>query len=151
MFMNSNDVKYQIFISSTYEDLKSERNSVIETILKHYQFPIGMEMFNADNETQWKVIRKTIDTSDLYILVLGHRYGSLTKGKKQISYTEKEFNYARSKNHLPILAFIRDRHQPIDPSKVDKQNESKLDDFTKKVKNSGITVDYWTTEDDLAK
>ena len=34
--------KYQVFISSTYEDLKEERKKVQDTILGMYQFPIGM-------------------------------------------------------------------------------------------------------------
>lgn len=42
--------RYQIFISSTYEDLKEERQKVTQAILKLYHFPIGMEMFHADNE-----------------------------------------------------------------------------------------------------
>lgn len=40
--------KYQIFVSSTYEDLKKERDKVFATILKMNHFPIGMELFNAD-------------------------------------------------------------------------------------------------------
>ena len=69
--------KYQIFISSTYEDLKDERKKVQDTILRMYHFPIGMEMFSAGNVDQWKVIRETIDSSDYYILLVGHRYGSI--------------------------------------------------------------------------
>jgi hypothetical protein len=149
--MSTLDIKYQMFISSTWQDLKEERNNVIETILKHNQFPIGMEMFNADNDAQWKVIKRTIDSSDLYILLIGHRYGSLTKDKKPVSYTEKEFNYAKRKGTMPVLAFIRDRHYPIDIAKVDKEHEKKLDAFIERVKDCGITVDFWTTGDDLAK
>lgn len=50
--------KYQIFISSTYEDLKEERSKVVATILKANHFPIGMEMFSADNVEQWEQIKK---------------------------------------------------------------------------------------------
>lgn len=46
--------KFQIFISSTYEDLKEERAKLVATILKDYHFPIGMEMFSADNVEQWE-------------------------------------------------------------------------------------------------
>lgn len=44
------ETKYQIFISSTYEDLKEERKKVEDTILSMYHFPIGMEMFSAADE-----------------------------------------------------------------------------------------------------
>lgn len=40
--------KFQIFISSTYEDLIEERSKVVATILKSNHFPIGMEMFRKN-------------------------------------------------------------------------------------------------------
>ena len=95
--------KYQIFISSTYEDLKEERSKVVATILKANHFPIGMEMFSADNVEQWEQIKRTIDSSDYYVLIIKKRYGSLTK--EGISYTEKEFNYA-TQQKIPVLAFV---------------------------------------------
>lgn len=95
--------KYQVFISSTYEDLKDERQKVVATILKSYHIPIGMEMFSADDAEQWKVIQNTIMQSDYYVLILKHRYGSLTK--EGISFTEKEYDYAR-KIGIPILPFV---------------------------------------------
>ncbi|WP_096156198.1 DUF4062 domain-containing protein [Bacillus sp. FJAT-45066] len=70
--------KYQIFISSTYTDLIEARSKVIESILGMYHFPIGMEMFSAADDDQWTVIQSTIDMSDYYVLILGHRYGSVT-------------------------------------------------------------------------
>ena len=83
--------KYQIFISSTYEDLKEERKKVQDTILSMYQFPIGMEMFSAADEEQWEIIRETIDSSDYYVLIIGHRYGSVIEEGEYagISYTQK--------------------------------------------------------------
>jgi hypothetical protein len=44
------NVKYQIFASSTYEDLKHERNEVIKACLNTGHIPIGMEMFNGAGE-----------------------------------------------------------------------------------------------------
>ncbi len=118
------DKKYQIFISSTYEDLKEERKKVQETILSMYQFPIGMEMFSAANEEQWKIIQETIDSSDYYVLIIGHRYGSIiAKGEYAgISYTQKEFRYALSKK-IPILAFIIADSVPVTPDKQEKNAE----------------------------
>lgn len=46
------NVKYQIFVSSTYEDLKDERNEVIKACLNMGHIPVGMEMFNAADEKQ---------------------------------------------------------------------------------------------------
>lgn len=84
--------KYQVFLSSTYSDLAEERESIIKAILEMYHIPIGMEMFSAEDEDQWEIIRRTIEVSDYYILVLGLRYGSKTSDG--ISFTQKEYEYA---------------------------------------------------------
>ena len=97
------ECKYQIFISSTYTDLVQERRDVVEQILNAHHFPIGMEMFEASDKKQWEVIQQTIDTSDIYILILGNRYGT-TDAESGVSYTEKEYDYAVEKNK-PILVF----------------------------------------------
>ena len=99
--------KYQIFISSTYVDLKDVREKVRDAILSIYHFPVGMELFGAADEEQWEIIQETIDSSDYYVLIIGQRYGSIISSGSDagISYTEKEFRYARQKG-IPILAFI---------------------------------------------
>lgn len=142
-----NEKKFQFFVSSTYEDLKEAREKVIETILRNYHIPIGMEMFSARDEEQWEIIKETIDDSDYYIVIIGHRYGSMTPDG--ISYTEKEYDYAKSKD-IPILAFIKDRDAPTKPKQRDDDPEKikKLDKFIKKV--SGKMRETWSNTDDLA-
>lgn len=89
--------KYQIFISSTFDDLKEERSQVIKAILEMGHIPVGMEMFSAADEEQWKLIARQIDETDYYVVIVGHRYGSMIDG---ISYTEKEFAYQRFQKRL---------------------------------------------------
>lgn len=51
--------RYQIFISSTYTDLKEERQAVVQSVLKLRHIPVGMEHFVATNEEQFNYIKKT--------------------------------------------------------------------------------------------
>ena len=44
--------KLQVFISSTYIDLKNERQAAVEAVLDAGHIPAGMELFKAGNETQ---------------------------------------------------------------------------------------------------
>lgn len=96
--------KYQIFISSTYIDLKEERQAAVEAILKKGHIPAGMELFAANDKSQWEVIKKWIDDSDIYLLLLGGRYGSIDTDTG-LSYTEMEYQYAL-KSGKPIFALI---------------------------------------------
>lgn len=144
--------KYQIFVSSTFEDLKDERKKVEDTILSMYQFPIGMEMFSAADEEQWEIIQDTIDSSDYYVLIIGHRYGSVIEEGEYagISYTQKEFRYALEKG-IPILAFIIDKSVPVTTDKIenDVDKKAKLETFKTEVM-TGRTVQWWTSIEDLA-
>jgi hypothetical protein len=81
-----------------------------------YHIPIGMEMFSAKDEDQLEIIRRTIDYSDYYILILGLRYGSSTSDN--ISFTHKEYKYALKKK-IPILAFILDENTSLSKDKRD--------------------------------
>lgn len=138
-------IKYQIFISSTYTDLIIERQQAIKAILEMGHIPVGMEMFSAGDETQWQLIQRQIDDCDYYIVLLAHRYGSIDSG---ISYTEKEYNYAIEKN-IPILAFILDDKTKWPKTKMDDDTQkiTLLQSFKEKVKKR--IIEFWKNPQDL--
>lgn len=138
--------KYQVFISSTYEDLKDERSAVTESLLDMgCCFPAGMERFPASSLSQWEYIKRIIDESDYYLLIVAGRYGSIDNDEN-ISYTEKEYNYAESKN-IPILTFV---HENIDnlPAKFVDKRSTRINNFRKKV-FEGRLVKFYSNADDL--
>ena len=96
--------KFQVFISSTYTDLIEERQAAVQTILDAGHIPAGMELFKAGNESQLKTIYKWIDQSDVYMLILGGRYGSI-EPKSGKSYTQLEYEYTLSKD-IPVFAVV---------------------------------------------
>lgn len=96
--------KLQIFISSTFSDLQTERQSAVEAVLRAGHIPAGMELFSAGNESQLEIIKRWIDESDVYMLILGGRYGSIEKAT-DLSYTEIEYQYALQKNK-PVFAIV---------------------------------------------
>lgn len=139
--------KYQVFLSSTYTDLVHERESIIKAILEMYHIPIGMEMFSAEDEDQWEIIRRTIEVSDYYILILGLRYGSKTSDG--ISFTQKEYEYALEKK-IPILAFVMDDNVSLSKDKRD-GDLSDIIKFRKLVLTNSKMAQFWKTKDQLIK
>ncbi len=97
------DKRFQVFISSTFQDLQSERKQAVRAILDCDCFPAGMELFPATDERQWDYITKVIDDSDFYLLIIASRYGSVDNDG--ISFTEKEYLYAKDKG-IPIIAIL---------------------------------------------
>ncbi len=144
----SQDKKYQVFISSTYTDLIEARNAAINIVLESYNFPVGMEMFGADNDEQWTIIKDLIDSSDFYILIMGQRYGSISK-KDGISFTEKEFDYALEKG-VKLMCFVRKDNVATLPHERDEDPEikEKIALFRTKV-TTDRTCEFWESVDDL--
>lgn len=138
--------KFSIFISSTYEDLKEERQALVGVALENNFIPVGMEQFHAAPTSQWNVITKMIDECDLYLLVIGGRYGSIDE-ETGISYTEKEYNYAKTRG-LPVIVLIKESSAIAESEKDtgdDKCDKMKrLDEFRERVKKEGNTVDHFT-------
>lgn len=141
------DKRYQIFVSSTYTDLRDERAKVIQALMEMDCIPAGMELFPAVDETQWQFIKKVIDDCDYYVLIMGGRYGSLaTDG---ISYTEKEYDYAVDRG-LKIIALIHGAPDslPVSKSDVSPDKLERLSAFRHKV-IKGRMVRFWEDATEL--
>lgn len=93
-----------MFISSTYKDLINERQAAVEAVLNAGHIPAGMELFKAGDQTQKEIIKEWIEESDVYLLILGARYGSVDS-ESNISYTEWEYNLAR-KLGIPSFSLV---------------------------------------------
>lgn len=139
--------RYQVFISSTYADLKEERSKVIQTIMELDCIPAGMEIFPAIDEEQFNFIKKVIDDCDYYLLIIGGRYGSISEDG--LSYTEKEYDYAMEKG-IKVIAFIHGNPDaiPFGKSEKDAILREKLELFKSKV-STGRLVKFWNSSEDL--
>jgi hypothetical protein len=133
--------RYQVFVSSTYVDLKEARSSVFDTLTKIDCIPAGMETFPAFDEEQLEYIKAIIDDSDYYILIIAGRYGS--QGVDGISFTEKEYKHAVSKG-IPVLSFIYSAPDSIPVGLTDKDSEkqAKLESFISKVRQGRLVQDW---------
>lgn len=140
------DKRYQIFVSSTFEDLQEERKEVMQALLELDCIPAGMELFPASNDDQWSLIKKVIDDSDYYLLIVGGRYGSVNE--KGVSYTQMEFEYALEAGK-PIISFLSKDPDSIILKKSEKAEEGKkkLEEF--KIMAQRKMIKYWTTPQDL--
>lgn len=138
--------RYQVFVSSTYEDLREERQEVMQALLELDCMPSGMELFPAADEDQWTLIKRVIDDCDYYIVIIGGRYGSIGKNGK--SYTQMEYEYAVSKNK-PVIAFLHANPDDIAAGKTEKNAESKkrLEEFRELAKKRMVKT--WESSADL--
>lgn len=141
------DKRYQVFVSSTFTDLKDERQKVIQTLMDMDCIPAGMEMFPAMDEEQFSFIKRVIDDCDYYLLIVGGRYGSLSP--QGISYTEQEYDYAVEKK-LKVVALLHGSPGKIafDKSESSPELREKLQAFRDKA-GQGRLVRFWNSDAEL--
>ena len=140
--------KLQVFISSTFTDLIEDRQAAVEGILDAGHIPAGMELFRG-GKPQMETIKKWIDESDVYMLILGGRYGSIEPSSGK-SYTHLEYEYAVSKG-IPLFAVVLDddeldRRLRKSGKGVIEINEAKKYEEFKKLVKSNVCVFFNNSE-----
>ncbi|MBL9171493.1 MAG: DUF4062 domain-containing protein [Verrucomicrobiales bacterium] len=141
--------KLQVFVSSTYLDLIEERQAAVEAILTAGHIPAGMELFAAGDEEQMKLIRRWIDESDVYLLIIGTRYGSIDQGSNK-SYTELEYDYAVAQSKRHFVLVVSDTAADKRKSKKanrEENNPTKLREFIVKAKQGRIVREWSDVKD----
>lgn len=141
------DKRYQVFVSSTFTDLKDERQGVLKAILELDHMPAGMELFPATDASAWQLIKDVIDASDYYVLIVGGRYGSLDE--TGIGYTEKEYDHAVA-TKKPVVPLLHEKpdNLPRDKTETDASAWKRLTGFREKVEKRHTCV-YWKNSEDL--
>jgi len=144
---NGMEKRYQVFVSSTYEDLRVERQEVMWALLALDCIPAGMEFFPAADEAQWKLICRVIDDCDFYIVIIGDCLGTLGPGGK--SYTQLEYEYAVERGK-PVMAFIRaESAKPAPVNDLSREAEGGLNGFRELAKRNKLCA-FWSTPKELA-
>jgi len=143
-----------VFVSSTFTDLQEERQAAVSAILKSGHIPAGMELFTAGDKSQWETIKRWIDESDIYVLILGGRYGSIEE-ESGLSYTELEYNYALETGK-PLFSivisedYLKDKVKEKGIEVIEQENPQLLKAFRKTVTSYMVSFFKSMTEIRLA-
>ena len=146
--------KLQVFVSSTYVDLKEERQAAVQAILTADHIPAGMELFSAGDQSQMDEIRRWIDESDVFLLILGGRYGTV-ENSSQKSYTHLEYEYTLEKGKA-LFAVVTDQkalEKRVNTSELgfqlmEQEKQHKLKEFRNLVCSDKI-VKFWSDSKDI--
>lgn len=139
-----------VFVSSTYEDLKSYRSAIQDVLHRMETVVKGMEYFGSKPGSPVDECLKAVRTSKVYIGIFAMRYGSIDEitGK---SMTHLEYEEAQ-KLGLPTLIYLIDEErQPVLPKYVDTGDKAlKLEELKSEIKKR-FTISFFTTPDDLSR
>ena len=111
--------------------------------------PLDMAYFTADPRPPAQVCRDAVRSADVFVGIVGFRYGSPVRDRPELSYTELEFEEA-GKAGLPRLVFLlsEDAQGPAELFR-DIEHGARQEGFRNSLPDSGITVTTVTSPEGL--
>jgi Domain of unknown function (DUF4062) len=109
--------RLRVFLSSTQSDLVDERRTVLDVLTRLQVRHGSMEFFGARQDYPLETCLHEVRRSDLILLLIGSRYGSLAR-KVQKSFTEMEYREAYRLGK-ECLVYCRDDATRILPSQME--------------------------------
>ena len=136
----------RVFVSSTYQDLTGYRAVVTRAILTGENIPDDMLYWPAEEDRALDASLRRVRASDLVVLILAHRYGTVPPGA-QASITELEINEALACN-IPVLAYLVDPTYDWPPPYVDidPMARARLERFRQDIQQRVVTKSFTTPE-----
>jgi hypothetical protein len=146
----------KVFVSHTSElrQYPQERSFVVaaeRAIIRAGCVPLDMEYFTAREDKPADYCDQEIGKADVYVGVLGFRYGSPVSGEPEHSYTELEFDAATAAG-LDRLVYLLDEGaagQLPEACRADPVYAERQAAFRTRVTQAGITVAWVTSPDQL--
>lgn len=144
----------KIFLSSTFLDLAEDRQAVLEALRRKRASTLAMEDFLATPTTPAETALENLRNSDVMVLVIGFRAGSLLPDGTGRTYTWAEYEelLRMGKDALVFVKWERSWYErkPSWKNKERDPNKKKaLDEFRARV-GEKYTWDYFETPDQLA-
>lgn len=138
-----------IFLSSSWEDLKDHRECVLQALFQLKRQVDCMEYFGARSGAPLGECLERVRNADIYIGIIGTRYGSIAKDGK--SYTQLEYEEAiLHKKRILIYVIDEDEH-PVLLKYVDRGDDAqRLREFRQAVLSEHICKKF-LSPDDLAR
>ena len=147
----------RVFVSHTSEftkhpEKKSFIDSAVAAVNRAGMVPFDMGYFTARDEKPAKYCEQQVRQCEIYIGIIGFRYGSAVRDQPEVSYTELEFNAASESPTLTRLIFLLDQLAlvPIGLFSDTKHGE-RQETFRKRLSDSGITCKPFTDVHELEK
>ncbi len=143
-------MKKAVFISSTFEDLKTHRRKIWDLLEKFDVDVRGMERFGARKEAPLTTCLSEVEQCDIFVGILALRLGSIDEGSGK-SFTQREYERAYELNREILIYMIDEKDSLVSLPNIDfDEKREKLIAF-KSILRDRHTVDFFVSEDDLAE
>ncbi|HEY4028166.1 MAG TPA: NB-ARC domain-containing protein [Candidatus Dormibacteraeota bacterium] len=140
----------RVFLSHTAE-LREFVRAAEKAVSRSGDVVLDMDYFSTRDSSPADVSIRTVENADVYVGIIGFRYGSPVRDRPELSYTELEYE-AATKIGLPRLVFLLDEETPS-PLPVrairDIEHGARQERFRRRLREAGLTSSSVTLPDNL--
>ena len=154
---SGNDARWRVFISHTSElrEFPKETSyvaAVERAVAAAGHVIVDMRDFPAADQAPAELCAERVRGCDVYVGILGTRYGSPVRGRPEVSYTELEFDTATGAGK-DRLVFLLDTEAddvgiPLSRS-IDREFGDRQDAFRRRVQDSKLVTQSFASPDGL--
>ena len=146
----------RVFLSHTSElsrfpEKRSFVDAAKDAVIRAGDTPVEMTYFSAHPTPPAQVDRDAVRSADVFVGIVGFRYGLPVRDRPEVSYTELEFEEA-SKAGIPRLVFVLgdDAQGPAELFR-DVSHGARQERFRNSLLDSGITLETVTSPEGLGE
>ena len=111
-------MKKAVFISSTFEDLKTHRRKIWDLLEKFDVDVRGMERFGARKEAPLITCLSEVEQCDIFVGILALRLGSIDEDSGK-SFTQREYERAYELNREILIYMIDEKDSLVSLQNID--------------------------------
>jgi tetratricopeptide (TPR) repeat protein len=123
--------------------------AAIEAVLRARHAVTDMAYFAARDTSPAAVCVDMVAQSDVYVGIIGVRYGSPVSDRPDVSYTELEFEAAGDLGQPRLVFLIRDDSDHLPAADEPPERRARQDAFRRRLLDSGLTVVQVSTPAEL--
>jgi hypothetical protein len=147
----------RVFISHTseftkYPEKKSFVDAAIAAVIRAGCVPCDMEYFTARDEQPAQYCIDRVRKCDVYVGLIGLRYGSPVRDRPEVSYTELEFEAASQAPVKKRLVFLLDQYAAVPVGAFsDVKYGDRQETLRTRLSNAGVTCKPFSDAHELEK
>jgi TIR domain/Domain of unknown function (DUF4062) len=146
----------RVFLSHTaelgqYPHNRSFVAAAVDAVNRAGDLVVDVDDSTARADKPAAYIQQQVRACDLYVGLIGTRYGSPVRDRPEVSYAELEFNTATEAG-LPRLVFVLDTVADVGmpaSALIDREFGARQDAFRDRLRDAGITVGVFASPDQL--